>query len=61
VSIETLHRRLKIAALLTCSGLAVQVTTLFLSHPLTFIAFITIGGTLVGMGVLLYLYAVVSR
>ena len=61
MSIETLHRRLKISSLLVSAGLAVEVTTLFWSHPLTFVAFIVIGGTLLGMGVLLYLYSIVSH
>jgi hypothetical protein len=60
MSTENLHRRLKVASVLTSAGLAVQVTTLFLSHPLTFVAFIMIGGTLLGIGILLYLYAIVS-
>jgi hypothetical protein len=61
VSLETLHRRLKISSVLVSAGLAVEVTTLFWSHPLTFVAFILIGGTLMGMGVLLYLYSIVSH
>lgn len=61
MSLETLHRRLKISSVLVSAGLAVEVTTLFWSHPLTFVAFILIGGTLMGMGVLLYLYSIVSH
>lgn len=61
MSIEALHRRLKLSSILVSAGLAVEVTTLFWSHPLTFVGFILLGGTLVGMGVVLYLYAVVSR
>jgi len=61
VSVEALHRRLKLSSLLVSAGLVVEVATLFWSHPLTFVAFIALGGTLVGMGVLLYLYSIVSR
>jgi hypothetical protein len=61
MSVEGLHRRLKISSLLVSAGLMVQVATLFWSHPLTFVAFIVLGGTLVGMGILLYLYSIVSH
>ena len=61
MSVEALHRRLKLSSLLVSAGLVVEVATLFWSHPLTFVAFIALGGTLVGMGVLLYLYSIVSR
>jgi hypothetical protein len=61
MSVEALHRRLKISSLLVSAGLLVEVLTLFWSHPLTFVAFILLGGTLVGMGIVLYLYSIVSR
>jgi hypothetical protein len=61
MSVEALHRRLKISSILVSAGLLVEVVTLFWSHPLTFVAFIVLGGTLVGMGILLYLYSIVSR
>jgi hypothetical protein len=61
VSVEALHRRLKISSILVSAGLLVEVVTLFWSHPLTFVAFIVLGGTLVGMGIVLYLYSIVSR
>jgi hypothetical protein len=61
MSVEALHRRLKLSSILVSTGLLVEVVTLFWSHPLTFVAFIVLGGTLVGMGILLYLYSIVSR
>jgi hypothetical protein len=61
VSAEALQRRLKLSSILISAGLVVEVVTLFWSHPLTFIAFLLLGGTLVTMGVLLYLYALVSH
>jgi hypothetical protein len=61
MSVEALHRRLKLSSILVSAGLLVEVVTLFWSHPLTFVAFIVLGGTLVGMGILLYLYSIVSR
>lgn len=61
MSVEALHRRLKLSSILVSAGLLVEVVTLFWSHPLTFVAFIALGGTLVGMGIMLYLYSIVSR
>jgi hypothetical protein len=61
MSVEVLHRRLKLSSILVSAGLVVEVVTLFWSHPLTFVAFIVLGGTLVGMGIVLYLYSIVSR
>ena len=61
MSVEVLHRRLKLSSILVSAGLLVEVMTLFWSHPLTFVAFIVLGGTLVGMGIVLYLYSIVSR
>jgi uncharacterized membrane protein len=60
VSADVLHRRLKLSSILIAAGLVVEVVTLFWSHPLTFIAFLLLGGTLVAIGVLLYLYSLVS-
>jgi hypothetical protein len=61
MTIEALHRRLRISGILISGGLLLEVTTLFWAHPLTFVAFIVLGGSLVGAGILLYLYAVVSH
>jgi hypothetical protein len=61
MTIEALHRRLRISGILISGGLLLEVATLFWSHPLTFVAFIVLGGSLVGAGILLYLYAIVSH
>jgi hypothetical protein len=58
---EKLHQRLKISGILIAAGLVLEVATLYWSHPLTFVAFILLGGSLVGAGILLYLYALVSH
>jgi hypothetical protein len=60
MNLEALHRRLKLAGILISAGIVVEIATLYWSHPLTFVAFILLGGTLVGLGVLLYLYSLVS-
>ena len=55
-----LPRRLKLAGLLIGLGLAVEVLTLFWSHPTAFLAFLLVGVVLVAVGVLLYLYSIVT-
>ena len=56
----TLARRLKLAGLLLSGGLLIEVVTLYWSHPMAFLAFLLLGGLLVGSGILLYLYSLVS-
>jgi hypothetical protein len=55
-----LTRRLQLSGLLVGLGLAVEALTMAWSHPTSFLAFLLVGGTLVGLGVLLYLFAIVS-
>ena len=55
-----LVRRLQLAGLLVSGGLLVEVGTLYWSHPLAFLAVLGLGGLLVGAGILLYLYSLVS-
>ena len=56
-----IERRVRLAALLICAGLLVQLITLVRIHPLAFMAFILISCPLVLAGVLLYLYSIVSH
>jgi hypothetical protein len=60
VSAELFQRRLRLSSILIAAGLLVEMMTLFWSHPLTFIAFLLLGGTLLGAGIVLYLYSIVS-
>jgi hypothetical protein len=55
-----LARRLKLSGLLVAIGLVIEAATLFWAHPTAFLVFIGLGGSLVGLGVLLYLFAIVS-
>jgi hypothetical protein len=52
--------RLKVAAALVISGLLIEVGTLYWGSPLSFMLFIGLGGTLVGVGILVYLVGVVA-
>lgn len=60
ISPERLERRLGISGLLISSGLVLEAVTLLWAHPLSFVAFIIGGGTLVGLGIVLYLLTIVS-
>ena len=55
-----LIRRLRLSGLLVTLGLIVEMVTLFWSHPTAFLVFLLLGGLLVGAGVLLYLFAIVT-
>lgn len=53
--------KLRKSGLLIILGLLVEALTLLWNHPLAFIAFIGIGGLLIAIGILLYLWALVSH
>jgi uncharacterized membrane protein len=55
-----LYRRLRIAGALIIAGLAVEALSLIRIHPLSFLAFMFIGGTCFIAGVALYLYSIVA-
>ena len=55
-----LIRRLQLSGLLVGLGLAVEGVTLLWSHPTAFLVFLLLGGSLVGAGVLLYLFAIAT-
>jgi hypothetical protein len=55
-----LLRRLRVAAILMVIGLLIEVVTLRSVHPFAFLSFAFFGVTLVGLAVLLYLWAIVS-
>jgi uncharacterized membrane protein len=55
------ERKLRLAAVFLLAGLAVQLATLLVTHPLAFLAFTFIGSPLVLAGVVLYLWSVVTH
>lgn len=61
VSDSKLTRRLQVSGLLVGLGLAIEALTMAWSHPTAFLVFLFVGGTLVGAGVLLFLYAIVTH
>jgi len=58
---ETLHGKLRIAALLLIAGLAVEVITLHWAHPASFLIFLIVGGILVLAGIGVYLLALITE
>lgn len=60
IPIAIIERRVRLAAILICLGLAVLLLTLVRVHPLAFMAFILMGCPLVVAGILLFLYSIVS-
>lgn len=56
-----LEARIRWAAMLICAGLLVLLLTLIRIHPLAFVAFAVIGCPLVLVGILLFLFSIVSH
>ena len=57
---DFISRRLRIAGVLIVLGLIVEALSLIWTHPLSFVAFLAIGGLLLFLGIVVYLTALVS-
>jgi hypothetical protein len=57
---EFISKRLRLAGVLVLCGLAVEGLSLLWNHPLSFFAFLGIGGLLIFIGAVVYLAALVS-
>lgn len=55
-----ISKKLRIAGILIILGLVVECFSLLWNHPLSFLAFLCIGGFFLVVGVLVYLLALVS-
>jgi hypothetical protein len=55
-----IEHRIRWSGLLIACGLIIQMITLIWVHPLAFMAFLMIGCPLVGAGIFLFLYSIVS-
>jgi hypothetical protein len=53
--------RIRWSGALIVLGLAVQMLTLFWTHPLAFVCFLLIGCPLVAAGIIAFLYSLVSH
>jgi len=55
-----IHAKLRLSGIFIVLGLVVQALSLLWNHPLSFIAFITVGGFLLAVGIVLYLLTLVN-
>jgi hypothetical protein len=56
----SVQRKLKLSAFLLIVGLLVEGVTLYRAQPTSFVVFICISGTLVGLGILIYLLTIIT-
>ncbi|HEV2992630.1 MAG TPA: hypothetical protein VG759_29630 [Candidatus Angelobacter sp.] len=56
-----ISKRLKLSGILIIAGLLVEGVSLLWNHPLSFVVFLGFGGLLLATGIVLYLWALVSR
>jgi hypothetical protein len=54
-------RKLRFAGIFIIVGLIIEALSLLWNHPLSFLAFVSVGGILLILGVIIYLLALVSR
>lgn len=54
------NQRLRTSGVLVIAGLLVEALCLVWSKPIAFVVLVCIGGALIGLGVLLFLYSLVS-
>jgi hypothetical protein len=57
---EFITKRVRIAGAFVLLGLVVEGLSLMWNHPLSFIAFIGIGGLLLAVGIVTYLFMLLS-
>ncbi len=55
-----LSKRLRRSGILIVAGLVVEGLSLVWNHPLSFVAFLGLGGLLLAAGIVLYLWSLVS-
>lgn len=60
LSPHLLERRLQISGFLIILGLVVEAFCLFWSAPIAFVLFLCAGGVFIGLGILTFLYSLVS-
>jgi len=60
LSVNQLERRRQVAGVFIVLGLVIEALCLLWSTPIAFVIFVAIGGLLMFVGVVLYLYSLVS-
>ena len=61
LSANPMERRLQLSGILLILGLLVEALCLFWTRPLAFVLFLGVGGFLLGFGVLVFLFSLVSK
>lgn len=56
----SLEHRLRISGILVILGLIVEAASLLWTRPIAFVLFVGMGGGLLGVGILFYLYSLVA-
>jgi len=59
-SVDSMNERLRISGILVIIGLLVEALCLVWSRPIAFVVLVCLGGALIGLGVLVFLYSLVS-
>jgi hypothetical protein len=57
---DSINTRLRLAGVLIVVGLLTQALTLLWNHPLSFVAYMVIGGLSVAIGIVVYLLTLVN-
>jgi hypothetical protein len=57
---NSMGRRLRISGIFVIIGLLVEALCLVWSRPIAFVVLVCIGGALIGLGVLVFLYSLLS-
>lgn len=57
---DSMGRKLRISGIFVITGLLVEALCLAWSQPIAFVVLVCIGGALIGVGVLFFLYSLIS-
>ena len=60
LSVNQLEKRRQVAGVFIVLGLVIEALCLLWSTPIAFVIFVAIGGLLMFLGIVLYLYSLVS-
>ena len=61
LSVNQLEKRRQVAGVVIVLGLVIEALCLIWSTPIAFVIFVAIGGLLMFVGIVLYLYSLVSN
>ena len=57
---NSVHSKLRLSGGLIAVGLLIEALSLLWNHPLSFIAFVVVGGALMALGMVVYLFTLVN-